>query len=137
MIVVDASVWVSYLLANDINHSATLAWLHRYNTTQQPIIGPILVLAEVGGAIARRSNQVIGQHAIDEIIALPNVRLVDMNYQFGLTAARLAADTQIKGSDAIYVEVARQLGIPLVTWDQEQLNRAGSVIQAFTPVTAP
>lgn len=48
-------------------------------------------------------------------------------------ATKLAADLGIRGADSFYVALAKSLGIPLVTFDHEQLARPGSLITAVRP----
>lgn len=48
-------------------------------------------------------------------------------------AASLAAQFGLKGMDSFYVAVAKQLGIPLVTFDQEQLTKPASIIRVVRP----
>ena len=52
-------------------------------------------------------------------------------------ALDLAADLRLKGADAIYVALAHQLGVPLVSWDKEQLQRSSGLIEAYTPGNYP
>ena len=47
--------------------------------------------------------------------------------------ARLAAEYRLRGADACYVAVAVALGISLISWDVEQLERAGPVVRTFRP----
>ena len=46
-----------------------------------------------------------------------------------------AADLGLRGADAVYVATAQALHLPLLTWDDDQRDRAGRVIGAFTPTT--
>jgi predicted nucleic acid-binding protein len=48
-------------------------------------------------------------------------------------ATNIAAHYGLRGADAIYVAVAKQVGIPLLTWDNEQLTRPAAIISAITP----
>ena len=41
----------------------------------------------------------------------------------------------IPSADAIYVAVAKQLNIPLISWDKEQLRKASSLLTTYTPET--
>jgi predicted nucleic acid-binding protein len=50
--VVDASVFVSFLVPQDILHEPSRTWLRRQLTSGIPLIAPIILLTEVGGAIA-------------------------------------------------------------------------------------
>lgn len=98
------------------------------------MIAPALLLAEVGGALARRmGNPTFGHRAVSSMLRLTMVRLVSVEQQLDLRAAQLAADLRLRGADAVYVAVAESFGIPLVTWDREQLTRTGGRITAHTP----
>ncbi len=48
-------------------------------------------------------------------------------------AADVAVRFGLKGADSFYVAVAKQLGIPLVTLDNEQLTRPASIITTIRP----
>ena len=134
MIVMDASVWVSHLVAGDIHHAISRRWLIRVVREGIVVAAPALLLAEVAGAIARRtSDPGLGHQAIEHVMSTPDLRLVHTDTTLGMAAARLAADERIRGADAFYIAVAQQLNIPLISWDQEQIDRAAKVIQAFSP----
>jgi predicted nucleic acid-binding protein len=49
------------------------------------------------------------------------------------TAADLASRFRLRGADAIYIAAASTLGLPLVTWDVEQRQRAARVIDVVSP----
>ena len=133
MIVVDASVWVSYLLPSDINHEVSRRWLATRLTEGQIVVAPVLLLAEVGGAIARQTRPQLGQRAVDRLLQLPSLRLVSIDHALGIRAARTAVERQLRGADALYVETAATLNIPLVSWDRQQLDRAAELIQVYVP----
>ena len=61
------------------------------------------------------------------------VELRDLDEPSAIDAARLASDLQIRGADAVYVALAQQLSLPLIAWDQEQLSRAATIVQTWTP----
>jgi predicted nucleic acid-binding protein len=134
MIVVDASVWLSFLLEQDANHTVTQSWFIEVLVNKVPIAAPILLLAEVGGAISRRlGNAELGEKAINRLLSIPTLRLVDVDHVLGLQTSRIAANHRLRGADACYVAVAAQLNVPLVSWDQEQLDRVAGLIAAYTP----
>lgn len=133
MSIVDASVWVSYYNALDVNHTASLAWVPQQLANQTSLIGPTLVLPEVGGAIGRRVNQVEAQNVVNNLKSWPLLILIGLDEPLALIAANLAIDLRLRGADAVYVAVAQQLNLPLVTWDREIINRTASIIQAHTP----
>ena len=51
MMVVDASVWVSRLVPQDAHHATSRQWLERQLMEGALLIAPVLVLAEVAGAL--------------------------------------------------------------------------------------
>jgi predicted nucleic acid-binding protein len=61
------------------------------------------------------------------------VERYDLDEAAATTSATLAVDLRLRGADAPYVALGLHLGLPLVTWDQEQMTRAASVIQTRTP----
>ena len=132
--VVDASVWVSALVPADVHHAASRGWLEARLREGTPLIAPVILLAEVGGAIARRTGDTrLGQRAVDALLAFPNLRLVPVEGRLGGEAARLAVRLRLRGADAVYVAAAALLGVPLVTWDVEQRERAAPVVQGWAP----
>jgi len=90
----------------------------------------VLLLSEVGGAIARqtRSPETAVQ-ALKLIESLPGLRLVPVDHRLGRASADLAARLRLRGADAVYVAVAAHLKIPLVTLDAEQKGRAQELIE--------
>ena len=136
MRVVDASVWVSLFVPQDVHHGASRRWLHQYTTDGGVLVEPALLLVEVAGAIARRTGQpALGRRALAQILAFPTVRLLSLDQQLGQAATQMAADYRLRGADAVYVALADQLAIPLVTWDVEQITRGQKGIQVGTPGT--
>ena len=59
--------------------------------------------------------------------------LMSLDSNLAQTAARLAADHALRGADSVYVALALELGLPLLTLDQEQLTRTGNIISASRP----
>jgi predicted nucleic acid-binding protein len=133
LIVVDASVWGSYFYPTDVNHATSRAWILQQIINNTPLISPVLLLSEVGGPVSRRVGQAEAKQAINELRGLQSVFLIDLDETLALTAASLAVDLQLRGADAVYVAVAEQLSLPLVTWDREIINRAAGVAHAQTP----
>ncbi len=137
MIVIDASVWVSFFVQQDVNHTVTQPWLTQILTNKTSIVAPLLLLAEIGGAMARRTNNPeIGDKVIDQLLSIPTLRLVSSDHALGIQAGRIAATYRLRGADAIYVAVANQFDIPLVSWDKEHIKRVSDLIAVYTPTKA-
>ena len=133
--VVDASVWVSRLVPTDPHHEATVGWFARQEQEGGFLVVPALMPPEVAGAIARRTRDGrLARRAVDRLLRLPALRLVTLDRGLAKLAASLAADLGLRGADAIYVAVARRLGLQLVTWDRDQRERARRAVMTATAV---
>lgn len=134
MTVVDASVWVSRLVTWDVNHTASRQWLEMHDASGGRLVAPVILLAEVSGAVSRRTNDArLGHQATATLLRLRALRLVAVDRRLGEAAARVGADLGLRGADAVYVALAQQLKLPLVTWDKEQQEKARRVVVADSP----
>jgi predicted nucleic acid-binding protein len=61
------------------------------------------------------------------------VRLAPIDQALIVDATNLSADLGLRGADAIYVALAKQLGVPLLTFDTEQLTRPAGIITTIQP----
>lgn len=134
MTATDASLWVSRFLSDDVFHEASRSWLARVVAEGAPLLAPTTLLAEVFGAIARRTgNSALAAECVDQIRRVPTLQVVAIDAQLGDVAAEVAATYRLRGGDAIYVAVAQHLRLPLVSWDDEQVTRAEGAVAAFRP----
>jgi len=138
VIVVDASVWVAWLVATDAHHAASRSWIRRWLRRGGTVAIPQLAVVEVAGAIARRSGvAALGRRAATTIMALPALRPYPLDEAAFASATALAAEHRLRGADAVYVALARELAVPLLSWDAEQLARAGTVVTSMRPMDDP
>ncbi len=135
--VIDASVWVSFYLPQDVNHQATVPFIRQAIQNRVPVFAPGLVLVEVGAALARRVGQDDARRAVAQLRRLPYLRLASLDTLGVARATRAAIDCRLRGADAVYVALAQRLALPLVSWDGEHHTRAGLYITVYTPATAP
>ena len=134
MTVVDASVWVSRLAPQDIHHATSRRWLEAQAAGGDLLISPTLLLAQVAGALSRRTGQAeLAHRAVQMLLRLKELRLVPLDSRLGRSAAQLAAEIGLRGADAVYVATAHHLDVPLVTLDREQQARAGRLIEVRSP----
>jgi predicted nucleic acid-binding protein len=121
-------------VSTDGHHPLSQAWLETFVGNGGQCVGPALLLAEVAGAISRRTTEArLGQAALELLLRMPALRLVSVERRLGMRAAQLAADLGLRGADAVYVALAQQLNVPLITWDQEQIDRTSGVLAARRP----
>ena len=136
-IVTDASVWVAFFLATDVTHPASFAWVDRHTAAGGVLVAPAILLTEVAAALSRRLGPSRGPQvalqAAGTLARLPLMRLISMDEPLVTTATDLAARLGLRGADALYVATAQQLGLPLLTWDGEQLTKPAHLIHTFHP----
>ncbi|MCJ7723872.1 MAG: PIN domain-containing protein [Anaerolineales bacterium] len=126
-VVVDASVWVARLVPQNAFHTSVRAWMNSQRMAGSELLSPSLLLAEVSGAITRRTGDAKLAHlAIEHLEGLPGLRLVEMGHVLLRAAANLAAELGLRGADSIYVAIASRLDLPLATLDVDQRQRAAA-----------
>ena len=127
-IIVDASLWVSRLVPEDVFHRPVKVWMEQKRAEGTVFLSPALLLPEVAGAISRRTGEPqLAKKAIDSLMRLPGLQLVQMDQSIVQEAARLAAGLGLRGADSIYVAVCAHLDLPLATLDEDQKTRAASI----------
>ena len=84
--------------------------------------------------MARRTRTPdLAHQAVQQLQRMRTLRLVALDRRLGQAASQLAADLGLRGADATYVAIADQLKIPLLTWDNEQVEKAGKRITVLMP----
>ena len=137
MFVVDASVWVANYHTQDRHHAESQLWLRDVIARGETILGPTILLAEVAGVISRLSGNTASALAtIDAIAQMPEFELVVDTEDLAHLSAQVAAELRLRGADAVYVAVAIQRGVPLITLDEQQRVRAGQRVQTARPVSS-
>lgn len=134
MATLDASVFVSLFNARDRQHETTVAWLREALAEGEPLRAPVIALAEVSAAIAAGTgDSYLAREVEQQLRASPLFEFLPVALPLADRAAALAAEHQLRGSDALYFAVAETLGDRLVTLNPRQLQRAGQVVETVRP----
>ena len=137
MFVVDASVWVASYRTQDQHHFESQQWIREVITSGDTILGPAILLAEVAGALARLSGDTSGALApVENMRRFPKFELAVASKELADLSAQIAAELRLRGADAVYVAVAVQRGVPLITFDDQQRNRASQRVRTATPAAS-
>jgi predicted nucleic acid-binding protein len=132
--IVDANVWVSLFVRSDVFHPQCRLWVREQLASGIPLVIPSLAVAEVAGSVSRVQNSSHrGRRVARWLLESPAVDVVTLHDVRVHRAAEIAADYQIRGSDSVYVAVADELGLPLVTLDQELQARAAVIVNVIHP----
>ena len=134
MIVVDASVWISDLFPDDVNHDRTHEWFATLPDGEE-LLEPRLLVVEIADryGTAVTGNDWTSTRSVEWALANPRLVLRSMTDELVDAAATLAASLRLQYGDAIYVALAHLSGARLVSWDREQIQRARAVVSASTP----
>jgi predicted nucleic acid-binding protein len=134
MPVLDASVCVALFNDREPGHPAATAWFADASIDEEPIVAPVILLAEVGAALARASIDHSSSMAVIELLRSRRIlELFPIDERLAARAAAIAAACRLRGADAIYVALADLLAIPLVTFDRQQLERGAQVVATRAP----
>jgi predicted nucleic acid-binding protein len=137
MYTVDASVWVNGFDQRESGHETSRQLLELLRARTIPIVEPMIVLAEVAGAISRTRQDPTRAEAFAITLGqLSNVTILPLDEALGQQALALAAQHGLRGADAVYGAVAQQAGCTLISLDNEHLTRLSSVISVQTPESA-
>ena len=132
--VTDASFWVAIFVENDAHYTEASECLKRALQLQQAFHAPALALAEVGGAIARKTgDRQAAEMAVQYLVSQPWIAIHHGSETLSHGAARLAVECMLRGADAVYAALARQESALLITLDDEMLKRSAPAILAMTP----
>jgi len=133
-VTIDASVFVSAFTPSEKAHLPCKALLHEVRQSGAPIILPTLAIVEIAAAIGRGQGKPdLGYAFALEVSHFPELTLVNLDTRLAQTAAEIAARHCLRGSDAVYIAVARRFAATLVTLDAEQRERAAAIVPVRCP----
>jgi len=122
MPVVDACVFISMFNKNDPNHNKAIKILEQIVDRKLKAIIPALTLPEICGAVARSLNKKIAKEIrgkIENWIESGLIRVEELTKNRAKNAAEIAIKLGLKGSDAVYVALAKEFNTQLLTFDEE------------------
>ena len=103
-----------------------------------PLMAPTLLEVELAAALRRLTNEpALAEEAVSELVGSAILELVPLTGERSHRAAVLASRTVLRGADAVYLELARERGMALITLDRQQLERGGSVVDVRMPSDGP
>lgn len=134
MPIIDASVYVSLTNEADRHHDRCMSWFESCLRKSDPIRAPNLLLVEVGASIRRLTGSPkLAQRVLLELQENELIELYPLTTARSEAAALLATSTGVRGADAVYLALAKELGEVLVTLDRQQLERGRGVVDVTKP----
>lgn len=131
---IDASVFVNAFSPTEASSEKSWRFLTAILKTGLPIYVPTLMLVEVVASLSRKQNNTnMALNWMSEIQQVRQIVFINLDTSLAQEAAEIAARYRLRGSDAVYVAVARRFGATLVTLDAEQRERAAAVVPVHWP----
>jgi predicted nucleic acid-binding protein len=132
--IVDASVWVAIFRANDVHHDSSVQFLQSAVAKQQDLHVPNLAITEIAGVFARQTGRArLATRTVRAVLALPGLQRHELTDALADRAAAQASRCKLCGADAVYVALAEALEAPLISLDQEILDRSRRLVTVQTP----
>lgn len=135
---IDASVHLNALHRSEVGSEASrqlLATLHQpVESSQYEIFVPTLLRVEVAASVARVLDD--NEQALElaeAIWHLPHQFWIPLDDDLTREAQVLAANSRLRGADAVYAAVAQHFNAILITRDRQQLERVVEGSESTTP----
>lgn len=126
---IDSSVIIASLLENEPRHKEALKIWHSVLSGKSMAVMPYSVLIEVVAAIKRRTgSEKLAGSVKQELLNIETVSFVVLDDSAAVEAADLAIKTGVRGMDALVIQVAKEFGAELVSFDNEMIKRAKKVL---------
>lgn len=134
MAVIDASVYIALINAQESYHTSSWGWFQQAQAAGESLAAPAILLAEIAAGLSRGlGSPILAHQVVQQLLQAQLIDLVPITPALAERAAAIAADHQIRGCDAIYLALAEQLGDELVTLDQQQLERGAAIVATRKP----
>ncbi len=131
-ICLDSSVIVTALRRQEKSHLAAKDVLRKVKDGSHIAIEPYTVLIEVTAALKRRTgSKELALRVRNDLLAINTISFMGLDAESAADAAEIAAEIGVRGMDAIVIQVAKEFDIPLVTLDQEMLEKAKLVVDVM------
>jgi len=130
-VVVDSNVFIASLIEYDKFYEASIDIIEKMNMEELIFHISMITPIEVSCAIARRIGVKEANESSDIIynwIREKKVVAYELNEKRMSEAQNYGSKYKLKGMDAIIVQLTLELNIPLITFDNEIIERATDII---------
>jgi predicted nucleic acid-binding protein len=122
---VDSSIIVSSLLEDERRHKEARKIWDTVLAGKNIAILPYSVFVEVVAAVRRRTrSEELAREVGKQFLEIEAVFLVGLDDKSAKEAAEIAVKTGVRGMDALVLQVGRDFGTELLTFDEEMMAKA-------------
>lgn len=134
MFCVDASVMVSAARGGERHSAASAHFLSRVKAENLKVFLPELAVPEIASGLMRATKNAPFVRAFTGGVRnVPNFSFVALDSNLSNLAVTVIAETGLRGADAVYVALALDYGLTLITLDNEQLKKGQKLVAVRTP----
>lgn len=134
MYCVDASVIVSAARGGEPDSERCASFWERIAAERTPVLLPEIAIPEITWGLFRTTRNLdFVRDFVHSLRAVPNITFVPIDSRLANRAAETIIATGLKSGDAIYVALAAEYGLALVTIDRTQLLHAKKIVTAVLP----
>jgi len=129
-VTIDSSVIVASLLEKEPRHRQALKIWENVIQGKYFAVMPSTVFVEVVAAIRRRTgSEELATQTKNALSSIDSLSFVSLDDTTANEAAQLAIKTGVRGMDAFVIQTAIEFGAELITFDNEMLEKASSVLK--------
>ncbi len=134
VVVLDSSFFVSLFLETDEHHKKAVGIFEKLATGQTDVLAPTLFFPEVLGTITRVTGDIHFAEIIEETLGKWIENIISVKE---LTKERMKHSTEtaisfrLKGADAVFVSLTKELDASLVTFDGDVKKKIKEKIKLF------
>jgi predicted nucleic acid-binding protein len=126
---IDSSVIIASLLKKEPRHKEALEIWNAVLSGRNVAVMPYSVLVEVVAAIKRRTgSESLAMQVKQELLNIEAISFVILDDKSAVEAADLAAKTGVRGMDALLIQVAKEFGTELISFDEEMMSKVVSLL---------
>jgi predicted nucleic acid-binding protein len=134
MLVIDSNIFVSALDPVDRFHTECKPLFDRVIRFEVEAVCPASVLVEVTSVLRRRMGSAeIARYVWRNLRKLPSVHWLEMSLEVAERMCEIVSRTGLRAGDAAVLQVAVDLGVPLVTKDREFWEKRLAGVLLFEP----
>ncbi|MBI4009778.1 MAG: type II toxin-antitoxin system VapC family toxin [Candidatus Aenigmarchaeota archaeon] len=133
-ITIDSSFFVSLFLERDENHKKAVEIFREIALKDYAKTTSYLALPEVVGAIRRRTGSINMAHMVEETLkswAEGLITFEELENDRIFSAVETAVRLGVRGSDAIFVSLAKEADSKFLTFDEEIKRKAKNNVKFF------
>lgn len=134
MFCIDASVIISAARGGETHSGRSKAFLDGVRRDHLKVFLPEIAIVEVASGLFRATKDAAFSTAFAQSLrVIPNFSFVSMDSRLTDRAVEVIGHTGLRSADALYVALAFDYGLALITLDREQQVKSHSLISVREP----